>query len=77
MCIRDRVRVDVRPHLDVHTMVISQSAFPICQKEPIMCSSLAQNMDKHQLATILGVDTPTIGKSKHNFLLVSDIILGC
>lgn len=42
-----------------------------------MCSSLAQNMDKHQLATILGVDAPTIGKSKHNFLLVSDIILGC
>lgn len=41
-----------------------QSAFPICQKEPIMCASLANNMDKQQLATVLGVSAPAVGKSK-------------
>lgn len=30
-----------------------------------MCASLAHNMGKHQLATVLGVDAPTVGKSKH------------
>lgn len=29
-----------------------------------MCANLAQNVDKNQLATVLGVDPPAVGKSR-------------
>lgn len=41
-----------------------------------MCAGLAQHMDKQQLATLLGVDAPTVGKSEFvnsNQLLLSAI----